>query len=112
MKPGPLLAVAVGAFAVSWLWLRRHPALGFGQRALQRLLWNADGSWLVEDAEGRKSEAQLLGSTYVHPRLMVLNFKLNIGSRRTRLILGDEAEPELLRRLRARLLNQGPAAAV
>lgn len=104
-KPGPQLAMLVGAFAISWLWLRRHPALGFGKRALKRLLWNADGSWLVEDHEGRRSEAQLLPSTYVRPRLMVLNFVLNSGGKRTRILLGDEADPEILRRLRARLLG-------
>ncbi len=111
MSPGPALAVAVGAFGVSWLWLRRHPALGFGKRALRRLQWSADGSWMVEDGEGRKSEAQLLGSSCVHPRLMVLDFKLSSGRRQSRVLLGDEAEPELLRRVRARLLDQGPAAA-
>ena len=36
---------------------------------------------------------------------MVLNFKLNTGAKRTRVILGDETDPELLRRLRARLLS-------
>jgi toxin CptA len=105
LKTGPVLATTVALFALSWLWLRRHPAIGFGKRALKRILWNADGTWLLEDDEGRKSEAVLLPSTYVHPRLMVLNFKLNIGTKRTRVILGDEADPELLRRLRARLLN-------
>ena len=105
LEPGPVLGVTVGAFAVSWLWLRRHPALGFGQRALQHLIWNADGTWIVEDAENRKSSAQLLPSTYVHPRLIALNFLLGTGQKRTRLILGDEADAELLRRLRARLLN-------
>ena len=105
LEPGPVLGVAVGAFALSWLWLRRHPALGFGKRALMRLVWNADGTWLVEDAEERKSSAQLLPSTYVHPRLIALNFKLGSGARRTRLILGDEADAEPLRRLRARLLS-------
>jgi toxin CptA len=105
IKPGPVLAAVVGAFALSWLYLRRHPAIGFGPRGLKRLVWNADGTWLVEDNEGRKSQAALLPTTYVHPRLMVLNLSLNSGGRRTRMILGDEAPPEILGRLRARLLN-------
>ena len=111
LGPGPVLAVIVGGFALSWLWLRRHPAFGFGKRALRQLLWKADGSWLLQDAEGRKSEGHLLPSTYVHPQLIVLNFRMGAGNRRTRVILGDEAAPELLRRLRARLLDQGAAAA-
>ena len=104
MAPGPWLAVVCGGFALSWLWLRRHPAFGFGNRAIVRLIWSADGKWLLEDAEQRKSEAALLPSTYVHERLIVLNFKLNTGVKRTSVIVGDEAAPELLRRLRARLL--------
>jgi toxin CptA len=107
LKPGPLLALLCGAFALSWLWLRRHPALGFGDRAIVRLLWATDGKWLLTDADDRKSEATLLPSSYLHERLLVLNFELNSGSKRTRLILGDEADPEQLRRLRARLLASG-----
>ena len=104
MRPGTPLMLLVGAFGLSWLWLRRHPAFGFGKRALQRLTWQADGSWLVQDAEGRKAEAELLSSSYVHTRMLVLNFQLKSGGRRTRVLLGDELEPDLLRRLRARLL--------
>ena len=104
MPPGALLAVLAGAFGVSWLYLRRHPALGFGRRAIVKLLWSADGKWLVTDGEGRKSEAVLLPSSYVHPNLIVLNFRLNSGSKRTRIIFGDEVVQEQLRQLRARLL--------
>ena len=105
MNPGAPLMLLVGAFGLSWLWLRRHPAFGFGKRAVQRLTWHADGTWLVQDAEGRKSEAELRPNSYVHMRLLVLNFKLKSGGRRTRVLLGDELEQELLRRLRARLLH-------
>ena len=105
MNPSPTLVIIVGAFAVSWLWLRRHPAFGFGHRAIVRLLWNSDGTWLLEDAEGRKSQAALLPNSYVHARLMVLNFKLGTGMKRSRVLLGDEADVELLRRLRARLMS-------
>lgn len=107
LPPGALLAAACGAFAVSWLWLRRHPALGFGKRAIVKILWGADGKWLLTDAEGRKSEATLLPSSYVHARLIVLNFKLNSGTKRTRIIIGDEVVQEQLRHLRARLLAAG-----
>ena len=107
MPAGALLAIVAGAFAISWVYLRRHPALGFGKRAIVRIHWGADGKWLLTDAEGRKSEAQLLPSSYVHPKLIVLNFKLNTGAKRTRIIVGDEVVPETLRQLRARLLASG-----
>jgi toxin CptA len=78
---------------------------------LTRLIAHAEGdSWTVEDGCGARSEAQLLGGSFVHPLLIVLNFRLADGSRRSRALLGDETNPERLRRLRARLLNTPPAA--
>jgi toxin CptA len=98
--PMAALAAAVGA---SWLWTRRHRVFGHGPRALARLTWHADGSWLVQDAAGAKAEAELLGDSVVHEQLLVLNFRLKSGERRTRALLGDEADEESLRWLRARL---------
>lgn len=94
------VAMAIGA---SWLWLRRHPAFGYGPRALSRLVWHADGRWTLGRADGAETEAQLLASSYVHPRLMMLNFASKSGDKRTRILFGDEAESLLLDRLRARL---------
>jgi toxin CptA len=103
LPQGPPMAAMAVAVALSWLWTRRHPVFGHGPRALQRLTWHADGSWLVHDATGAKHEAELLGSSLVHDHLLVLNFALKSGGRRSRALLGDEADAELLRRLRARL---------
>ncbi|HWU69522.1 MAG TPA: protein YgfX [Stenotrophobium sp.] len=107
MQPGPMMYVVLGLIAVSWLWLRRHPVFGFGDRAIVRLVWHAEGGWTLYDAAGRHSDATLLGSSYVHARLLVLNFRLKSGRRRTRILLGDELDAELLRKLRARLLVSG-----
>lgn len=95
-----LLAVAV---AGSWLWLRRHPVFGFGPRALVRLTWHAGKAWTLHEAGGKQHEAELEGSTLVHDSLIVLNFRLRAGGRRSRALLGDELEADPLRRLRARL---------
>lgn len=102
LSPGPAMAGLAALSALSWLWTRRHPTFGFGPRALTRLTWHADGTWTVHDAAGG-STAELLGNTLVHEYLLVLNFRLQDGSRRTRALLGDELDTELLRRLRARL---------
>lgn len=112
LQPGPILWVMLGLFALSWIGLRRHPLFGFGPKALTRLVLHVDnpgatdygGVWSVYGARGQQASATLLGSSYLHPRLLVLNFLLTTGERRSRAILGDEADPELLRRLRARLL--------
>jgi hypothetical protein len=57
----------------------------------------------VHDGSTAAPEAELLGSCLVHDRLLVLNFRLKSGGRRSRALLGDDADAELLRRLRARL---------
>lgn len=103
MQPGPAMWALIAAFGASWLWLRRHPALGFGKKALLRLVCNADSSWMLHDAVGTQHVAELRSDSVRHPQLLVLRFRLADGSTRTRLIAGDETAPDALRRLRARL---------
>lgn len=105
MEPGTSLILLVGTFGVSWLWLRRHAVLGFGKNGLVRLTWHTDGGWTLTESGGGRFKAQLLPSSIVHPRLVLLNFRSESGLRRSRLLLGDELEPDQLRRLRARLLS-------
>lgn len=103
LRPGPGMAGLAAMVALSWILTRRHPVFGFGKNALARLTWHADGGWAVHDARGARWEAQLLGNSLVHERLLVLNFRLQDGTRRSRALLGDELDEALLRRLRARL---------
>lgn len=106
--PAALMWLGVAAVALSWLRLRRHAAFGFGPRSLTRLTWHAGGDWTLHDAAGKSYDAKLEGNSLVLPGLLVLNFHLADGARRSRALLGDELEPELLKRLRARLkLTQG-----
>lgn len=106
LEPGQPMILLAGAFAVSWIWLRRHPVIGYGPRALARLVAHEQGHWTLYDGSGRPAEGELLADSYVHPRLLVLRFKLKDGSTRRRAILGDEASPESLRQLRARLTSE------
>ena len=104
------LAMSV-ALMLSWFRLRRHPAFGFGRRALSRLTWHADGpKWTVESAAGGAVDAALLPSTRVTRFGVVLNFRLADGRRRSRVLLGDELDADTLRRLRLRLLAGDPLA--
>lgn len=103
LPAGPGMAGMALAVALSWLWTRRHPVFGHGPRALARLVWRADGAWQVHEAGGSTLEAELLGGSLVHDYLLVLNFRLKSGGGRSRALLGDEADAESLRRLRARL---------
>lgn len=93
------LVVAIG---LSWWWLRRHPAFGYGPRALVRLVGDADGTWQLETAAGAKHEAHLLGSSLLAGPVMVLNFRTS-DRRLSRILLGDELPAEQLQALRARL---------
>ncbi|MGB0955270.1 MAG: protein YgfX [Panacagrimonas sp.] len=102
-----LPVVSIGA---SWWWLRRHPAFGHGPDSIRRLVWHADGNWKIRTASGTESAAALLPSSYLHDAVLILNFKQDDGRRRTRIVLGDEAEAALIQRLRARLSVSRPAA--
>jgi toxin CptA len=106
MAPGVPMVLLLAGFAASWIWLRRHRALGFGPRALTRLVWHATGGWTVYNAAGTHADAELLPNSFRHAAILVLNFRLPDGSKRTRILLGDEAPVEALRRLRARLATQ------
>jgi len=105
---GPPKWVGLGLallFLLSWLSLRRHPAFGYGPRAISHLIWHAEGGWTLESARGGREDAELLAGSVVQSWVTVLNFRLKQGGRRTRVLLGDELDADQLRRLRARLLN-------
>lgn len=111
MQPGPALWALIAAFAGSWFWLRRHPSLGFGKRAVVRIIWGADDSWTLIQADGSQHAALLRPDSTRHPNLLVLRYAIKGAGSCTRLIAGDELEPESLRHLRARLSVWKPAAA-
>jgi len=87
----------------SWLTLRRHPAFGYGARALNRLILHSEGGWTVESPRDGRQDAELLGSSVAQSWIIVLNFRLKQGGTRSRVLAGDELDAEALRRLRARL---------
>lgn len=105
IQPGPAMWALIAAFAGSWFWLRRHPALGFGKAALVRITWHEDQSWTIHQADGRQHAASLRPDSNRNPQWLVLRFDLKTGGTRTRLIAGDESDAESLRRLRMRLAN-------
>src|ERR1700739_767821 len=87
-------------FLASWLPLRRHPAFGYGPRALTHLILHAGGGWTVESAKEGREDAELLAGSVVQSWVIVLNFRLKSGRRRSRVLLGDELDADALRRLR------------
>ena len=101
--PTAAMLVLAGGIAASWLWVRRHPSLGFGPRAIVRLLLHGDGRWTLQRVVGRPFDAELQGGAIVRGSLLVLRFRSADGRTHTRALAGDEAAAEMLRRLRARL---------
>ena len=101
LAPSWMMGLA-GLIALSWIALRHHPALGFGKRAITRIRWEAEGQWFIWRG-GKRIAAELLDDSVVHPRMVVLRFKIDTGKRVTRLLTGDETTPGNFRRLKARL---------
>ena len=74
---------------------------------LAQAIWHADGRWTLTLAAGREVEGRLLGSSYVSPALVVLNFRSGRWRNRSLVLLPDNLDPDLLRRLRVRLRLEG-----
>ena len=110
------LQTQVGSVPFTWLavlvlfsWHRNWKNLVSltGASALIRVELNPQGEWTLFDRSGCAVPARLLGSSYVSPRLMVLNFSLGGLRRRVTILLPDSADPDRLRRLRVRLRLEG-----
>lgn len=100
--PGQLLLVSAVLLSL-WLTLRQLGWLG-KPAAISRVTWQADGDWVVETGNGDVVEGKLLPTSYVHPWLVVLNFRLE-GKRGVRsvVLLRDSLDESSFRRLRVRL---------
>jgi toxin CptA len=103
MASGPWMVGVAALIGASWLSVRRHPAFGYGPRAIARVVVDPEGRWSIVNIHGKRLDAELLGDSVVWSGLLILNFRDADGRRRTRVLLGDETTPEGLRRLRARL---------
>jgi toxin CptA len=67
-----------------------------------------DGVWRLETGDGTLHRAWLTGG-YAHPGIVILNFRLETGGRRSLALLPDAAEAEALRRLRVWLRTRRDA---
>jgi len=105
----PVLLLLIG---FSYYRSYRKHVLHKGSRAIRRIVWQADGGWFLEDQSGVMREARLRPSSYVHPRLVILNFDLTRSKGRPSVVLcPDSMDTDTLRRLRGRLRTQGKIAA-
>lgn len=103
MEPGALMVGVAFAIALSWVFVRRHAAFGFGPAAIVRIAVDPEGHWTIRNPSGTRLDVTLEGDSVVWSWLLILNFRGEDGRRRSRVLLGDEAEPDALRRLRTKL---------
>jgi len=105
--PWPLgLATSLLALGLCIGVLRRHVWLS-APAAIRELVWEADGLWRLLRVDGSESEACLQGDSFVHPYLVVLNFRQLDGRRCSVLLTPQRVSAETLRRLRVRLKLEG-----
>ncbi|MFZ0789912.1 MAG: protein YgfX [Chromatiaceae bacterium] len=95
-----LLAVLVAlslAYQVYVHVLRRAPW------SVRTLIWQGDGSWIIQLVSGREIEARLSPSTFVSVPLVILNLRHGPLRRWSLPLFADALDPDQLRRLRQRL---------
>jgi hypothetical protein len=100
-------ALAVGVLLHAARCLANH-ALRRGPRAIVLLVWDRDGRWRLVQRDGRVLDGQLDHGACVHPRLLVLPFRILSGGRRCVLIPADAVTAGDMRRLRTRLRCEPP----
>lgn len=105
MDTGTLTVVIALAIGLSWVSVRRHAAFGFGPKAIVRIAVDAEGKWSIENPAGRRLSAELQPDSVIASRLLILNFRSEDGRLRTRVLLGDEAPADAMRRLRTKLAS-------
>jgi hypothetical protein len=93
IKAGLIAGITLALIWFGWQYGYRR---GRGFIARLELL---DGRWRLETGNGTIHRAGLIGG-YAHPGIVILNFRLETGGRRSLALLPDAAEAEALRRLR------------
>ena len=93
IKAGWIAGIALALVRFGWQYGYRR---GRGFIARLELL---DGRWRLETGDGMLHRAGFTGG-YAHPLIVILNFRLESGGRRSLTLLPDAADPDALRRLR------------
>jgi hypothetical protein len=96
-----ILLAAFTLYSLFYFW-RRH-LWQQGGRAVTGVEWSGEGEWILWDAQEKTTAATLSGSSYINPRLLILNFKTTDGKRCSLCLTADRVDKEQLRRLRAGL---------
>ena len=102
---------AVAGLIVGFINHTRQYLLKTSKRAVINLIWQDQNQWQLDTAGGESLKAKLLGSSFVNPWLIVLNFKPEQGGRMLPVvIMPDGVDSTTFRRLSAKLRMYGAEA--
>ena len=96
-----------------WLFLMVNgivPAVDFIERRLPQMrsvVWENNNNWTLTTTKGAELQAKLLPTSFVHPLLTIVNLKLThkpwYSGYRSLILMKDNLDAEIFRRLRVRL---------
>ena len=104
-----VIKVIAVVMVLAWLihQLRRH-VLFKGRRAVSTMIWEGGDQWQLISPAGMSREARLLGNSFAHPWLVVLNFRVEGESRlRSVVMMIDSTDSTAFRRLLMRMRGMG-----
>ncbi len=79
-----------------------------GKGATTRLVWQSNDQWALVTIGNISCQARLVGDAFVHHYLVVLNFVLADGRKRSIVVVAGVVDGDTFRRLRARLSMAPP----
>jgi toxin CptA len=87
----------------SLFYYRRRYLSPQGGPAVTAMEWKGEREWILHNELGETETVSLSPNSYIHPRLLILNFRSAAGKRRSLCLTTDRVDRDQLRRLRTRL---------
>jgi hypothetical protein len=101
--PDVAKAVLLTVLCLSWIWIQTRYGFANGRWFIRRIEWSGGEPWSLHSGSGSVATAALVGG-FIHPQVLILNFSIARASRRSVVIFPDAGDPDVIRRLRLRLL--------
>ncbi len=98
-----MMCGALLALLLSCVLTYKHRVSLRSRNAIVGLNRHTDGTWQLHLTDGTTHQASMSPDSYLHPELLVLNFRLGNGKRRSVVLVRDSADSTSLRRLRVAL---------
>lgn len=97
-----VVGLSIAIFTSFYFTLRNHVLLS-SPKAIIQILWDDQGVWFLRQRDGIEYVGKLLSGCFVGSRVVVLSFSRGFWRRIGIVLLPDNLDPEVLRRLRVRL---------